>query len=64
MYKIKIIDIKMAKQNGVKLESKSKIWIDLENGTYTDEVNATKFESPEKASEYVYPWEAIIRVTT
>lgn len=62
MFKIKIIDIDLAKRFGILIEGEDLIWVNLEEGNYVLEKEATKFRDSESANEVVLAWEAIIKI--
>lgn len=62
MYKIKIGDLDLARNHGVKIAKLKHIWVNIEIGQYVDKENATIFKTLEDAEGRTMKWETIVKI--
>lgn len=63
MYKIKVIDLDLAKRHGVTFEDETdKIWANIDIAQYVTMDEATTFLDAEEANQVLCEWEAIVNI--
>lgn len=63
MYKIKVIDLDLAKRHGVTFEDETdKIWANIDIAQYVTMDEATIFLDAEEANQVLCEWEAIVNI--